>query len=270
MSSPYFDFAQIYDACMDDIPYEAWTAFLKRQFDRCGLGEGALVLDLGCGTGTFTLLLRDLGYDMIGADISESMLEVAREKYYECLENEEAEGSAKLPALFLQQDMRSFELYGTVGAVVAMCDTLNYATGVDDLLTIFRLVNNYLDPDGVFIFDIKTRHYFRDIVGNRTFTDVRDDMALIWENEFDDGSDKNTYRLTMFLEKEDGAYERSEEVHEQNAFSAGEVKAAIAKAGLRLEQVLEVGEDGVERDATGREETAERLFFVCREQMKQR
>ena len=115
MSSPYFDFAQIYDACMDDIPYEAWAGFLKRQFDEYGIGPSALVLDLGCGTGTFTLLLRDLGYDMIGADISESMLEVAREKYYECLESEEESGNTKAPVLFLQQDMRSFELYGTVG-----------------------------------------------------------------------------------------------------------------------------------------------------------
>ena len=268
MSSPYYDFAQIYDACMDDIPYEAWAGFLKRQFDEYGIAPGALVLDLGCGTGTFTLLLRDLGYDMIGADISESMLEVAREKYYESLENEEESGEPKAPVLFLQQDMRSFELYGTVGAVVAMCDTMNYASGPEDLETVFRLVNNYLDPGGLFIFDLKTRHYFHDVVGDRTFTDVRDDMALIWENEFEEETGKNTYRLTMFLENEEGTYERSEEVHEQNAFSAETVKRAIEKSGLRLERVYEVGEDGTAQDATGREETAERLFFVCREQMK--
>ncbi|MBO4478505.1 MAG: class I SAM-dependent methyltransferase [Lachnospiraceae bacterium] len=267
MSSPYFDFAHIYDACMDEIPYEGWSRFVKRRFDADRIGENELVLDLGCGTGTLTLLLRDFGYDMIGVDISESMLEEARDKYYECLDAEEESGEQKLPVLFLQQDMRSFELYGTVRAIVSLGDTMNYAEDLEELTGIFRLVNNYLDPDGLFIFDIKTWHYYRDVAANRTYTDVREDMALIWDNEFDEATNKNTYRLTMFLleDEEDENYVRREEIHVQTAFSVEELKRAIETSGLRLEHIYEVSDDGTEREAT---DMAERLFFVCREQGK--
>ncbi|MBR5347901.1 MAG: class I SAM-dependent methyltransferase [Lachnospiraceae bacterium] len=265
MSSPYFDFAHIYDACMDELPYEDWSRFVKRTLDSDRIGAGELVLDLGCGTGTLTLLLRDLGYDMIGVDLSESMLEEARDKYYECLDVEEENGEPKLPILFLQQDMRAFELYGTVRAVVSFGDTMNYAGDIDELTGIFRLVNNYLDPGGLFIFDLKTLHYYRDVAATRTYTDVREDMALIWDNEFDAATNKNTYRLTMFLSEDEETYVRREETHVQTAFSVEEIRQAIKESGLVLEHVYEMDDDGTEREAT---DTAERLFFVCREQMK--
>lgn len=267
MSSPYFDFAQIYDECMDEIPYEGFAAFLRRKFDEYGVSPDDLVLDLGCGTGTFTLLLRDLGYDMIGIDLSESMLEAAREKYYESLDAEEADTEEKHPILFLQQDMRSFELYGTVRAIVSLCDTMNYASDTGELTQILRLANNYLDPGGIFIFDIKTLHYYRDVAADRTYTDVREDMALIWENEFNETTKKNTYRLTMFLpEDEEGkTYVRAEEIHEQTAFTAEEVTAAITGAGLKVEGIYEVDESGTATEAGA---SAQRLFFICREQMK--
>jgi len=266
MSSPYFDFAQIYDACMEEVPYEAWTRSIARRFSQYGVTAGDLVLDLGCGTGNLTLILRDLCYDMIAVDGSEAMLAQARDKYYERLADEEEDNGRK-PVLFLQQDMQSFELYGTVRAIVSVCDTMNYAADLDQLTDIFRLVNNYLDPGGVFIFDIKTPYYYADVAGDRTFSDVREDMALIWENEYDAENKKNTYRLTMFIEKDDksATYERSEEVHVQTVFSVEEVKRALAKAGLALMEIYAVSADGAEQDITA---SAERLFFVCREQMK--
>lgn len=127
----YTSFAQVYDLFQDNVPYEEWAAYLTALLKEYGAEDG-LVLDLGCGTGSMTQLLAKAGYDMIGADNSEEMLEIAMEK----------RAAAGLDILYLLQDMREFELYGTVRAVVSICDSMNYILDPDDLVQVFRLVNN--------------------------------------------------------------------------------------------------------------------------------
>ena len=129
----YTGFAEVYDLFMDDIPYEEWCGCLTKLLREYGVEEG-LVLDLGCGTGKLTRLLAARGYDMIGVDLSGEMLELAMEK------------NPDNRILYLQQDMREFELYGTVRAIVSVCDSMNYLTEYEDLVQVLRLANNYLDP----------------------------------------------------------------------------------------------------------------------------
>lgn len=129
----YTSFAAVYDTFMDNIPYEEWKSYLEELLKEYGVQDG-LVLDLGCGTGTMTELLAADGYDMIGVDNSEEMLEIAREKQIK----------SGHEILYLLQDMREFELYGTVGAVFSICDSLNYITEPEELKQVFRWVNNYL------------------------------------------------------------------------------------------------------------------------------
>ena len=141
----YTSFARVYDTFMDNVPYKEWADYLGKILKEYGIDDG-LVLDLGCGTGSMTEMLASSGYDMIGVDNSEEMLGEAMEK--------RAESGHEI--LYLEQDMREFELYGTVRAIVSVCDCMNYITEEDDLFTVFKLVNNYLDPDGIFIFDMNT------------------------------------------------------------------------------------------------------------------
>ncbi len=152
----YTSFAAVYDTFMDNIPYEEWKSYLEELLKEYGVQDG-LVLDLGCGTGTMTELLAADGYDMIGVDNSEEMLEIAREKQIK----------SGHEILYLLQDMREFELYGTVGAVFSICDSLNYITEPEELKQVFRWVNNYLDPGGIFIFDFNTEYKYREVLGIR-------------------------------------------------------------------------------------------------------
>ncbi len=219
----YESFAGVYDAFMDNIPYEQWGELLVQRLRGAGIFDG-LVLDLGCGTGAMTKYLAEHGYDMIGVDASPEMLQIAQEK----------QGENDGDILYLLQDMRSFELYGTVRAVVCVCDSLNYLDSLQDLEQVFRLVNNYLDPGGLFLFDVKTPYLFREVLADETFAENREDCAYIWENSWYEEEKTNEYDLSLFLQQPDGSYQRFEEIHQQKAFDRGEIRTALESAGLRF------------------------------------
>ena len=218
----YTDFALVYDTLMDNTPYERWCDLITGILKRYGI-ENELVLDLGCGTGTLTELLAKEGYDMIGVDYSEEMLARAMEK-------REQSG---LSILYLLQDMREFELYGTVKAVVSVCDSLNYLLEEDDIIETFRLVNNYLDPKGLFIFDFNTVHKYRDVIGDATIAENRDDCSFIWENYYNEEERINEYDVTFFV-KEGELFRRFEETHYQRGYLPEEMQIYLEKAGLEF------------------------------------
>lgn len=246
----YTDFALVYDTLMDNTPYERWCEIITGILRRYGI-EKELVLDLGCGTGTLTELLAKEGYDMIGVDFSEEMLNRAMEKREE----------SGLQILYLLQDMREFELYGTVKAVVSVCDSLNYLLEEDDIIETFRLVNNYLDPQGLFIFDFNTVHKYRDVIGDTTIAENRDDCSFIWENYYHEEERINEYDVTFFI-KEGELFRRFEETHYQRGYTAEEMRVYLEKAGLEFvsmqdaDTLLEVTEE------------SQRVYMVAREKGK--
>lgn len=250
----YGGFASVYDLFMDETPYEKWADFLIKSLKTYGILDG-LVLDLGCGTGTLTELLANDGYDMIGVDNSYEMLDVAMQK----------KNTSGLDILYLCQDMREFELYGTVAAVVSVCDSINYITEPEELSEVFRLVNNYLDPDGLFIFDFNTDYKYRDIIGDTVIAENREEGSFIWENTYDEASCINEYAVTFYKpvsDKEDTLYERIEEFHYQRGYQLEEIKQLIEKSGMRYEKALDADTLG---EVTPE---SERIYVFAKEQGK--
>ena len=247
----YGGFAHLYDRLMTDVPYGAWVDYYFEIFRRFGCKTG-LGLDLGCGTGNVTLELARRGCDMIGADLSADMLGVAREKAAE-------EG---LNVLFLNQDMAEFELYGTVDFIVSSLDSVNYITEKNRLKKVFRLVNNYLDPGGLFVFDINTEHKLSSILGDNTFVSDGEDVFYSWQNSYDKRSRLCDFYLSFFEREADGRYSRFDEVHTERAYGVDEIIKMLEDAGLKPE--------GVFHDLTFNKprKNSERLFFVAREQGK--
>lgn len=241
----YSGFAEVYDLFMDNVPYEEWSHYLMQILKNNGITDG-LVLDLGCGTGKITRLLSKAGYDMIGVDISEEMLSIAREQESEDI-------------LYLHQDMRDFELYGTVKAVVSICDSMNYITEEEDLLTVFRLVNNYLDPGGIFVFDLNTIYKYKEILGETTICENREEESFIWDNYYDEEEQINEYDLTLFIKEEDGRYRKYEETHFQRGYTLERIKELIEASGLKWVQCY----DAFSEDAPG--ENSERVYVIARE-----
>lgn len=248
----YSGFARVYDMFMDNIPYEEWNTYLIGILTEYGINDG-LLLDLGCGTGNITELLADAGYDMIGIDNSDEMLNVA-------LEKREASGN---DILYLNQDMREFELYGTVRAVVSICDSMNYILEEEELLAVFKLVNNYLDINGIFIFDLNTISKYESI-GDSVIAENREGGSFIWENTYYEDEQINEYDLTLFISDEQGKYDKYIENHLQRGYRLETVKELLTEAGLEFVAAY---------DAFTREpvrEDSERIYMIARECQKSR
>lgn len=289
----YTSFAYVYDTFMDNVPYGEWARHIREKLCEHGVTDG-IVLDLGCGTGTMTERLAGYGYDMIGVDNSEEMLELAMEKKTE----------SGYDILYLLQDMCGFELYGTVRAVVSVCDSVNYITEPDELEEVFRLVNNYLDPKGIFLFDFNTVHKYRDVIGDSTIAEDRGVCSFIWDNRYYEKEQINEYDLTLFIAEdfnpmenayvsertadsedallsEEGAgdledtmfseeeggengslYRRYTETHYQRGYTLAEIQELLERAGLVFIEAYDADTKETPND------TSERICVIARENGK--
>lgn len=240
---------------MDNVPYDEWVKYLYGLLKEYEI-DGGLVLELGCGTGNVTRRLQALGYDMIGLDSSVEMLEIAREKDLLAKNQEDIANSI----LYINQDMREFELYGTVGGIVSICDSMNYITDKDDLLDTFKLVNNYLDPNGVFIFDLNTEYKYENILGDNVFAEDREDCSFIWTNYYDEEEKINEYDLSIFVKiDEEDTFKRFREIHYQKAYSIKLIIDLIERAGMEFVAVYDAFTHNQPRP------DSQRVYFIARE-----
>lgn len=243
----YTDFASVYDTFMDETPYEEWCEYLRGLLKEYGIEEG-LLLELGCGTGAMTELFSQSGFDMIGIDNSSEMLNIAMKK-------KEKTGS---DILYLLQDMREFELYGTVGAIISVCDCVNYILEEEELVETFRLVHNYLDPKGIFIFDFNTVYKYKEVIGDTVIAENREDCSFIWENFYQEECDRNEYDLTIFV-REGELYRKFQETHYQRGYEPDNMKHLVEEAGLEFVAMY----DSETRQEITKE--SERIYVVARE-----
>lgn len=246
----YRNLAEIYDEFMDEVPYKKWSEQVIQWLQEHHVMDG-LILDLGCGTGSMTELLAKAKYDMIGVDISEDMLAAAQNKRY----------VSGHEILYLQQDMRELELHGNVKAVVSACDALNYILEPEELCKVFERVNQYLEPNGIFIFDFNTTYKYCEVMGQQIFAEDRDIGSYVWDNDYDEETGINEYQLTFFV-KENELYRKYQELHYQRGYTLEEMKKLLEESGLEF--------FGAYDDYSGEEvcQTSERICVIAREQGK--
>ena len=214
----YKGFAYLYDSLMSGVPYAAWASYIDNALTSY-LGQNRashIVLDMACGTGNITIPLAKLGYDMIGVDISIDMLSQAQAK---------ASGNK---VLFLAQDMRELDLYGTIDAAVCVCDGMNYILCETELQAVFSRLRMFLNPGGVFIFDMNTPYKFKEILGNKTFTTDTEGDSYEWDNHFNEETGINEYRVTFTPIEGESFFE----VHNQRAYPASTISDLLLTAGF--------------------------------------
>ena len=279
----YTDFAAVYDTFMDETPYDVWGIFVAGLIEKYGISkpvrsgpdqekdiseeydtaedseqaldeERNLIVELGCGTGSFTQVLYKLGYDIMGVDLSPDMLNLARMKSQKAGYN----------IMYLEQDMRELDLYCTAGTIVSVCDSINYVLEDREVIDTFKLVNNFLYPKGLFIFDFNTLHKYRDVIGDTTIAENREDCSFIWDNYYHEDDHVNEYDLTIFAKcgKEDEIFRRSVETHFQRGYTLEEMKGFVKEAGLEFIEAIDADTHDEPND------DSERIYIIARESGK--
>lgn len=242
----YNSFAYVYDKLTLDIDYKKWADYIEGIISRNKVAA-SMILELGCGTGSFGIEMSKRGYDMICLDLSAEMLDCAAEKA-------EREGQ---DILFLNQDMCNFELYGTVDVIVCLLDSFNYLMSEKQIMELFKLVKNYLNPGGLFIFDINTMYKFENIFSDNLFYEVDEDITYIWENKFNSKTGKARFDLTFFV-KEGELYRRFDETHFEKAYTDSDIMGFIEGSGLRL---LDTFGELVFKKPSAK---SQRNFYICK------
>lgn len=241
----YTSFAQVYDLFMDNVPYEEWCDFLCRLLKAHHIEDGP-ILDLGCGTGKMTRLMSERGYDMTGVDNSAEMLQIA------------AMEPGDVPILYLLQDMQELELDGCVRAVYSACDCINYVLDEDELLAAFTGVYEYLEDEGVFIFDVNTSYKYTELLAENTFAESREEGSFIWDNFYDEETGINEYDLTLFIPEGEDLYRRFAETHYQRNYEIETLVQLLRKAGFAEIAIYDDYTDEPLKDSS------ERAVFVAR------
>lgn len=211
----YGDFAYYYDKLTENVDYEKRCDYIYSLLAENGGGKGIL-LDLACGTGSFSMLFAKKGYEIVGVDASQEMLSVAQEKK---IENE-------TDAIFLCQKMQELDLFGTIDAAVCTLDSINHVTDEEDVKEIFKRVSLFMNDGGVFVFDVNTPYKHKEILKNNTFVYDLDEVYCVWQNSFDEKEYMTQVSIDIFEpdEDEDGVYYRYEEHFCERAYPLEKLK----------------------------------------------
>lgn len=240
----YKEFARVYDEFMDQTPYDTWFCNVQNLFAQYHVPKRGMILDLGCGTGKMARRLSRAGYNVTAVDRSAQMLEIAA-------------NASSDPILYAMQDMVSLELPEKMDAAISICDCMNYILEPKDLKEVLKRVRHALKDNGLFLFDMNTRFKYEKILACNTFAEDREDASFIWDNFYDEEDGINEYQLSLFIQNDQGTYDKYEELHLQKAYDKEEVCQMLLEAGFEEIRVLDAD--------TMKEPTREtqRLYFMA-------
>ncbi len=242
----YTFFAEFYDELMQDVDYKKRTAYLMKLFKKYG-SMPTLLLDAACGTGGFSNEFSKLGVEVIGVDMSEDMLDVAREKSI----------SSGNDVLFLCQKLEELDLYGTVDGAICCLDSINHITDYKTLEKAISRISLFLETGKLFIFDVNTEYKHKEILGDNVFVIENEDIYCVWANNYINKNNVVDISLDFFV-KTDDKYDRFSEEFSERAYGENELKSILEKAGL---EILEIFDDLTEKPLS---EKSQRAIYVTR------
>lgn len=246
MNGSYGSFAWFYDKLQQDVPY-AEMAKLFDCFIKKYSSENEVVADLACGTGNLSEQMYRLGYDVIGIDMSQDMLNEALEKKYD----------RELDISYLCQNMTELDLVGAADVIICVLDSLNHLNSEEELMRTFERVSMFTCDGGLFIFDVNTLYKHRQVLGNNSFVYDMEGLFCVWQNELS-GDDSVTVTLDFFEEQAGGKYERFSESFKEIVYSEEKIDKMLEENCF---EILGKYDDFSESPL---KEESQRALYVCR------
>ncbi len=217
----YEIFAAWYDAFTINADYDRRAEYICALLKQAGVSGGTL-LDLACGTGSLMYRLCEKGFDLIGVDRSQEMLSLAQSKLFD----------NDCHALLLCQDMTQLDLYDTVDAAICSLDSLNHLTDEKKLRLAFEKVSLFMNPGGIFIFDMNTVYKHREVLADNAFVLENEKAFCVWQNEALPGDIVN---ITLdFFVKSGNKYERFSENFKEKAYESELICEIVKSSGFEL------------------------------------
>lgn len=218
--SEYSSLADHYDTLTGNVDYDDIHGFYKKIFEKLN-HKPEILLDLACGTGSLSFLFEKDGIEVIGTDSSEDMLSIAMDKKYDLSSN----------VLFLNQKASELDLYGTVDTVICNLDAMNHFSP-QDIDEVIRRVSLFLEPDGIFVFDVNSLYKFENMLNGNCYSYDENNVFCSWTSTFTDKKAK--IHLDIFEKISDNTYNRSEQNIEEYYYSDAELTEKLIKYGLEL------------------------------------
>lgn len=241
----YYYLAPFYDRLMNQDKYQGWSKLIKEVIKKYRVPK-RVCLDIACGTGKISEILKKQRFKIIGVDCSKEMLRIARKR---------------LPSeRFLCSDMRDFKLRSGKDIVMAVSfyDSLNYLLSPRELLRAFKNIARNLPKGAVFLFDVNTKEHIKAMQKTKPkiFKD-KDLLSIFWH-----GGRGNRWdlKIDLLMRQSGNLYKLYSEEHQERGYSETEIKSFLRKAGF---EVLEVRREKKMRKDLNRV-VKNKLYFVAR------
>ena len=246
--SNYTVFAKYYDDLMSDVDYQQIAQKINDIVNEY-YPEADFLVDMACGTGSLSEELTKLGFNVLGADISEEMLSIAENKKI----------SSGLDMQYIFGDMTDWSLgESKADVIVCMMDSLNHLNSFDEIKEAFICVYDNLTDRGLFIFDMNTPHKHKNILADNAFVFEKENVYCVWQNEYNSEDNRVDIFLDFFEKSNDNNYKRYHEEFSEISCESYAIKEFARGTGF---EYLESFDDFSDNKAN---EKSERILYVFR------
>ncbi|MBQ8780512.1 MAG: class I SAM-dependent methyltransferase [Oscillospiraceae bacterium] len=221
--SGYGSFAYYYDILTGNISYKKRAEYFDSLVKLHG-GKKNILLDLACGTGSLSEEFSRMGYDVIGVDGSEMMLNEALDKKFD----------SGLNIQYLCQDMTRLDMFGTIDVTVCALDSLNHLPDIEAVRKTIGRVSLFCEPQGLFLFDVNTPYKHKNVLGNNTFVYDMEEVYCVWQNTYSEKDNRVDISLDMFEKQENGSYVRYEESFSEIAPEISVIDEILKESGMEI------------------------------------